>query len=139
MASTDIVVKGKNALVVPYAISKAAVNMVVAKYAAEFGDDGFIFLALSPGFVNSHECAYTALSSRFILTGDIAAIIPPEALPRFAKMAENTRKYLPNHAAKFGGAMTPEESATAMLEIIPTLKPEENGLFMSHRRSTEWV
>lgn len=39
----------------PYSISKAAVNMVVAKYAAEYKKDSLIFLALSPGLVNTQE------------------------------------------------------------------------------------
>ena len=37
----------------PYCISKAAVNMVVAKYAARFEKDNFIFLAISPGLVDT--------------------------------------------------------------------------------------
>lgn len=37
----------------PYSISKAAVNMVVAKYAAEYKAEGFVFLALSPGLVDT--------------------------------------------------------------------------------------
>jgi NAD(P)-dependent dehydrogenase (short-subunit alcohol dehydrogenase family) len=36
-----------------YAISKAAVNMVVAKYAAQFKSEGFTFLTISPGMVNT--------------------------------------------------------------------------------------
>lgn len=36
-----------------YSISKAAVNMVVAKYAARFRDENFVFLSLSPGIVKT--------------------------------------------------------------------------------------
>ncbi|KAJ7361115.1 hypothetical protein DFH08DRAFT_911004 [Mycena albidolilacea] len=36
-----------------YSISKAALNMVVAKYAAQYKADGFTFLALSPGMVKT--------------------------------------------------------------------------------------
>lgn len=35
-----------------YSTSKAAVNMVVAKYSAEYKKDGVLFLALSPGMVD---------------------------------------------------------------------------------------
>lgn len=38
---------------VPYSISKAAVNMVNAKYAVELKPEGFTFLAISPGFVQT--------------------------------------------------------------------------------------
>ena len=37
----------------PYAISKAAVNLANAKYAVEYEDEGFTFVALSPGLVNT--------------------------------------------------------------------------------------
>lgn len=35
----------------PYAVSKAAANVVVAKYAAALKDEGILFLSMSPGFV----------------------------------------------------------------------------------------
>lgn len=38
---------------VPYAASKLALNMVIAKYAIQFRPEGFTFLAISPGVVNT--------------------------------------------------------------------------------------
>ena len=38
---------------VPYAVSKAAVNMVTAKYAARFKDENLLFLSICPGVVNT--------------------------------------------------------------------------------------
>jgi NAD(P)-dependent dehydrogenase (short-subunit alcohol dehydrogenase family) len=38
---------------VTYSASKAAVNMVNAKYANEFREAGFLFLAISPGYVDT--------------------------------------------------------------------------------------
>lgn len=38
---------------IPYATSKAAVNVVVSKMATEWKKDGVIFLALSPGLVST--------------------------------------------------------------------------------------
>lgn len=37
----------------PYSISKVATNMVVTKYSIQFKEEGFVFVALSPGFVNT--------------------------------------------------------------------------------------
>lgn len=34
-----------------YGASKAAMNLIVAKYSAQYKDDGILFLALSPGMV----------------------------------------------------------------------------------------
>lgn len=36
---------------VPYSVSKAAGNIIVAKFAAELQDEGFIFLSITPGAV----------------------------------------------------------------------------------------
>lgn len=44
-----------------YSISKAALNMVIAKFHAQYKKDGVTFLALSPGAVdtgNANECEY---------------------------------------------------------------------------------
>lgn len=38
---------------VPYSISKAAVNMAVAKYALAYEEAGIIFVALNPGLVKT--------------------------------------------------------------------------------------
>jgi NAD(P)-dependent dehydrogenase (short-subunit alcohol dehydrogenase family) len=41
----------------PYSISKSAMNMVNAKFQAEFKKDGIIFMGVCPGYVNTghHE------------------------------------------------------------------------------------
>jgi NAD(P)-dependent dehydrogenase (short-subunit alcohol dehydrogenase family) len=53
MGDTDLVLTSGIPNQAPYAISKAAVNMVVAKYAAEYKAEGFVFLAISPGLVDT--------------------------------------------------------------------------------------
>ncbi len=40
---------------VPVSIGKAGMNILTAKYAAEFADKGIKFLAMSPGWVNTAE------------------------------------------------------------------------------------
>lgn len=37
----------------PYSISKAALNMVVVKFAAEYKSQGILFLAICPGMVDT--------------------------------------------------------------------------------------
>lgn len=37
----------------PYTASKAALNMIVAKYSAAYSKEGILFLALSPGFIDT--------------------------------------------------------------------------------------
>lgn len=38
---------------VPYSVSKAAVVMVVAKYAMKYKKEGFVFVTISPGLVDT--------------------------------------------------------------------------------------
>lgn len=78
MASTKMVVKAKSGLLAPDAISKAAVNMVNGKYAAELGTEGFIFLPLSPGHVTSpHPSAFGMLLSCSQSTSSIYVFFNP--------------------------------------------------------------
>jgi len=63
MGDPDLVLSTGISNQAPYSISKAAVNMVVAKYAAEYKAEGFVFLALSPGLVDTLTKARESHSS----------------------------------------------------------------------------
>jgi NAD(P)-dependent dehydrogenase (short-subunit alcohol dehydrogenase family) len=39
----------------PYAVSKAALNAVIAKYHAQYHEEGVLFLAICPGFVETGQ------------------------------------------------------------------------------------
>jgi NAD(P)-dependent dehydrogenase (short-subunit alcohol dehydrogenase family) len=54
-ADLENVVDGELFEAMPYSTSKAALNMVVTKYAAQYNKDGVLFLALSPGSVDTGE------------------------------------------------------------------------------------
>ena len=53
MGDTTFVLKTKATFASAYAISKAAVNMAIAKYAVELEEEGFIVVGISPGMVSS--------------------------------------------------------------------------------------
>ena len=53
LADRDMVEKSIMSFSVTYSSMKAAVNMVVAKFAVELKSEGIILLALSPGFVDT--------------------------------------------------------------------------------------
>jgi NAD(P)-dependent dehydrogenase (short-subunit alcohol dehydrogenase family) len=55
MGYPDFVNQTDLAYAVPYSVSKAAMNMLVAKYAAELKDKGIHVVALSPGWVATQE------------------------------------------------------------------------------------
>jgi len=102
-----------------YSISKAALNMAVAKYAVEHKKDGFVFLSLSPGFVNTRIAPPTVED---IEAGKLIA-------PFLGKIAPPT----------FKGPITPQESVEAMLEVINAADVESTGAFISHHGNKEWV
>jgi NAD(P)-dependent dehydrogenase (short-subunit alcohol dehydrogenase family) len=47
----------------PYSISKAAVNMAVAKFSAEYAKEGVLFLSVCPGMVETGNYDNSMLSS----------------------------------------------------------------------------
>lgn len=53
MADTELVAKYGIHESCAYSISKTALNMLIAKFQAEYTKDGVLFLAISPGFVNT--------------------------------------------------------------------------------------
>lgn len=55
-ADIDMVTKYKVAVGIPYTVSKAALNMVVAKFHADYSEQGVLFMSICPGFVdNGHQ------------------------------------------------------------------------------------
>ncbi|KAF2637691.1 putative short-chain dehydrogenase [Massarina eburnea CBS 473.64] len=104
---------------VAYAISKAGVNVLVAKYAVEFKDEGIKFLALSPGVVGTSD--FRQLS--------------PEDQEGYAKMAAGFAKTYPD----FKGPVAVEESVGRQLEVIHGLTLAQSGQFLSHRGNKEWL
>ncbi|KAJ7837343.1 hypothetical protein B0H14DRAFT_2362409 [Mycena olivaceomarginata] len=101
-----------------YSISKAALNMVVAKYAAQYKADGFTFLALSPGMVKTSMLP-TALPD------DMESKMLLDAAARFAP--------------DFKGPITPEESVKMQLEVINRWTMKESGAFVSHFGNKQWI
>lgn len=52
-ADPDLVTKYDMEIAAPYTISKAALNMAVAKFHAEYSKHGVLFMSISPGFVDT--------------------------------------------------------------------------------------
>ena len=53
LGDRETVINCEYATAGPYSISKAAANMVVAKYAVALKSEGFVVIALSPGLVKT--------------------------------------------------------------------------------------
>jgi NAD(P)-dependent dehydrogenase (short-subunit alcohol dehydrogenase family) len=53
MADIDIVSKYDIAISPSYTISKAALNLAVAKFSAQYAKDGVLFVSITPGLIDT--------------------------------------------------------------------------------------
>ncbi|KXX75770.1 hypothetical protein MMYC01_207444 [Madurella mycetomatis] len=104
-----------------YSASKAAMNMIVAKFSAQYKKDGVLFLALSPGFVDVGHYKNAT----------------PEQIQNVEKMVAKFVEYAPH----FKGPDTPEQSVTALRSVIKNASIEKGngGDFLSHYGNKQWL
>ncbi|KAJ7745806.1 hypothetical protein DFH07DRAFT_904922 [Mycena maculata] len=107
---------------VGYGISKAAMNMAIAKLALALKPEGFVFVSISPGMVDSK-------AGRPLVQGS------PEDEAVFQKTAGRIKVFLPD----FKGPITPKQSVDMMLEVIHRWTVEETGQFVSHYGNKQWL
>ncbi|KAK3214270.1 hypothetical protein GRF29_28g2536094 [Pseudopithomyces chartarum] len=108
---------------VPYIVSKAGGNIVIAKFAAELKDEGFTFLSIAPGAV-----ATETLMDMSIYTEEEKA----KFQLMFVRMME---KY-----PEWKGPVSPEESVKRILNVVKNSKVEQSGQFLSYWGNTEqWL
>ncbi|KAJ9635264.1 hypothetical protein H2204_005824 [Knufia peltigerae] len=114
MADPDLVNTGKVHTGAAYSISKAAVNLAVAKYNSRLADQGILVFAISPGVVSTWDEGQ----------GEPAAV-------------DGLRRLVPT----WPGPLTPTESADACLEVIHDFSVEKGngGSFVSHHGNKEWL
>ena len=107
---------------VPYAISKAAVNLAIAKFAARYRDEGIVFLGITPGMVRTMQwCTYPPTCSRspidFLITAE-------EEFEKFlGPITAKLRQAYPH----FEGPITTEKSVKEMLGYIQTCTIADSG------------
>lgn len=101
-----------------YAISKSALEMVNIKYAVALKEEGFSFLNISPGVVNTAQ-----------------APPPDDQMKEIVDMMASFKKRYPH----WTGPMTPVESVKLMLGIIDNLTVQDSGKFVSHKNNREFL
>ncbi|KAK6344586.1 hypothetical protein TWF718_006545 [Orbilia javanica] len=100
---------------VPYCVSKAAVNMLVASYSNVLSDDGVTIVAISPGLVKTQ-------------TQDWA--------PQFY---ETVTKLFQKSKPSYEGPLSPEESVELMLGTVGKLTVKDTGRSMSQYGTDDWL
>ncbi|KAK3374750.1 hypothetical protein B0H63DRAFT_480835 [Podospora didyma] len=104
-----------------YASTKAAANMIVAKYSAQYKKDGVLFLAVCPGMVEvGHYKDAT-----------------PEQIANVGGLVTKFKEY----STRFSGPITPEESVSAVRSVIANASIEKGnaGDFLSHFGTKTWL
>lgn len=121
MADVDLVNQFSIGIAAPYSISKAATNALVAKYNAALGKkEGILFMALSPGLVDTSEGK--PMSAEDIAGGQVMGAA-------FA-----------NYAPHFTGPITVEESVKLQMDVIDKATVETmGGAFVSHFGNKQWL
>ncbi|KAF3918149.1 C-factor [Dactylellina cionopaga] len=100
---------------VPYCVSKAAVNMIVAKYATQVKEDGITIVSLSPGLVLTSNEEW------------------------FVQMYDGLTQLFRKTKPEFAGPITPETSVTMMLDVVGKLSVNDTGKFLSHNGNQDWL
>ncbi|KAF3923877.1 hypothetical protein ABW21_db0208745 [Orbilia brochopaga] len=115
IADVDAILQWDMTSNIPYAASKAAMNVLVAKYAIQLKEDGITMVSISPGLVQtSHE-------------------------ESMVQMYEAITQIFRRTHPQFPGPLTPEESVNHMLNTLGKLTVKDTGKFMSHYGNREWL
>ncbi|KAL1610534.1 hypothetical protein SLS60_002203 [Paraconiothyrium brasiliense] len=115
-ADKNYIFEGEDKISLHYATSKAALNTLVAKFAARYKDDGVLFVSISPGWVDTHA----------------EDDIPKELLDKVTEPLYRFDKGLK-------GPLTPVQSVEKCLKVIDGLKKEQNGEFLSQHGNKVWL
>ncbi|KAB5547358.1 hypothetical protein GE09DRAFT_208997 [Coniochaeta sp. 2T2.1] len=120
-ADIDFINESGMLIQAPYSMSKIALNLAVAKYHVQYASEGILFMAISPGLVD---------------TGLPSDVDPEEFMRQLPVMMNAMAKYAPN--SKF--PITPEESTTYVLDVIDKATIEKNGgIMVSHLGNKRWL
>ncbi|KAJ5648816.1 uncharacterized protein N7484_002539 [Penicillium longicatenatum] len=122
MADIDLINATEVAFGSPYAISKGAINIAMAKYNALYNKDGILFLAVSPGYVSTER--------------NIAEAAPADA-DKAAVLVGKFAEYAPH----FQRPLTPQESIKAVLAVMhkASIANGDGGAFISHLGNKQWL
>ncbi|KAF4541558.1 uncharacterized protein LTHEOB_8553 [Lasiodiplodia theobromae] len=122
MSDVDFVNTTKIDNAAPYAASKAATNIMFAKLAAAYEEQGILFMSLCPGLVDTTEGRTVTL--------------PSEDLERQRMIGAKMEKYAPGFTAA-----DPLSAAERCLTAIErsTLDDGYSGSFQSHNGTRKWM
>ncbi|KAF2852435.1 short chain dehydrogenase [Plenodomus tracheiphilus IPT5] len=124
----------------PYAISKAAMNVATAKFAAEYAKDGVLFLSVCPGFVDTGYEDSGKLCCAVLLAQDFSTdvtIASERVQQQLTAMLGKFQRYAPH----FAGLAAPEDAVKDVLSVVEkaSIANGDSGAYLSHSGTKQWV
>ncbi|KAK7402553.1 hypothetical protein QQX98_011691 [Neonectria punicea] len=123
----------------PYSASKAAMNLVVAKYSAEYSESDLLFLSISPGMVNTgqYDDGKIPLVIYYSQGMQLTSTATPEQGAKLQGMMAKFMEYAPH----FKGPSTVEECVKDVLSVAynASLEKGDGGAFLSHHGDKQWI
>ncbi|RYP70038.1 hypothetical protein DL771_005729 [Monosporascus sp. 5C6A] len=106
-----------------YAASKAALNVITAKYSAQYKKQGVLFISMSPGVVDTGNFNPESLS--------------PEQMEGLQGMFAGFQKYAPH----FKGPVPREQAVQDVIKVWENASIEkgDGGAFLSHLGNKQWI
>ncbi|KAK4247293.1 hypothetical protein C7999DRAFT_41356 [Corynascus novoguineensis] len=104
-----------------YAMSKAALNVAVAKFSAQYRKDGVLFMSICPGMVGDGQFADAT----------------PEQLKSLEQLFMQYKQYAPH----FTGPARPEDAVQDVISVWEKASVEngDGGAFVSHLGNKQWL
>ncbi|KAL4787607.1 NAD(P)-binding protein [Aspergillus varians] len=122
MSDLELINSAEVAVSAPYAISKGALNVAIAKYNALYKSEGILFMAICPGYVATERATHD--------------IVGEDDKARYADLGAKFLSFAPH----FTGMMTPQEAVATVLGLADksSIENGDGGTFVSHHGNKQW-
>lgn len=140
MADLELINSTEIEFAAPYAISKGALNVAIAKYNALYKKEGILFLAVSPGYVATERNQGRFFKPAILNISQTNSSQVEPAKEDAEKVAVLVKKFV-EYAPHFQRPLTPEESVSAVLSVLEksSLANGDGGAFISHLGTKQWL
>ncbi|OAG44617.1 hypothetical protein AYO21_01107 [Fonsecaea monophora] len=134
-------------MAVPYSISKAAMNMVMAKFSASYKKEGILFMAVSPGAVDSEDDGRGSNAPVQDIDGDLSQSLYPvrpwhklASVPELQKRMEQGLKFN-RYEQSYTKPLNTQESVDFLLKVLSekSIENGDAGACISHLGTRRWL
>ncbi|RDA83519.1 hypothetical protein CP532_4156 [Ophiocordyceps camponoti-leonardi (nom. inval.)] len=122
-----------------YSISKAAMNVAVAKFSAQYKKQGVLFMSICPGMVETGHHKDGEELAHFYIKSNISDIrtATPEQMQSLGGLVQKFMQYAPH----FTGPATPEAAIKDVISVWERASVEngDGGSYVSHHGNKQWL